>query len=110
MKGREIKKRLEKKKEEILEQIEINNRSRDTALKEREKENGTNASLENCSCNHKNRELSFAKCLLNIEYALVRLKNGTYGFCQDCGRPIEEKRLLANPEARRCLHCQEVSI
>jgi len=54
--------------------------------------------------------LSLAKCLLNINSALLRLESGNYGSCQDCGGYIEEKRLLANPEARRCLHCQDVSI
>lgn len=42
-----------------------------------------------------------------IDEALARLEEGTYGFCSDCGVEISEKRLLAVPFARRCVACQE---
>jgi DnaK suppressor protein len=38
--------------------------------------------------------------------ALVRLENGSYGVCVDCGKPVPEGRLEAKPEAARCLTCQ----
>jgi DnaK suppressor protein len=38
--------------------------------------------------------------------ALVRLDNGTYGICADCGNPVAESRLEAKPEAARCIGCQ----
>jgi DnaK suppressor protein len=38
--------------------------------------------------------------------ALVRLDNGSYGVCVDCGRPVPEGRLEVKPEAARCLTCQ----
>lgn len=53
-----------------------------------------------------NRIRTLEQCLLNIAFAWQRLEAGNYGFCQDCGRPIPEKRLMAIPEARRCLECQ----
>jgi DnaK suppressor protein len=31
---------------------------------------------------------------------------GSYGSCEECGRPIGEDRLAAVPEATRCLSCQ----
>ncbi len=31
---------------------------------------------------------------------------GTYGLCQECGRPIPRERLQARPEATLCLDCQ----
>jgi DnaK suppressor protein len=43
----------------------------------------------------------------NIDEALVRLDEGTYGMCSDCGIEISEKRLKAIPFARRCVACQE---
>lgn len=43
----------------------------------------------------------------NIDEALVRLDEGTYGICSDCGVEISEKRLKAIPFARRCVACQE---
>jgi DnaK suppressor protein len=42
-----------------------------------------------------------------IDEALARLEEGTYGLCSDCGIEITEKRLLAVPFARRCVACQE---
>ncbi len=43
--------------------------------------------------------------LEEIEAALARLADGTYGLCQSCGRAIGRQRLLAIPEARFCLEC-----
>ena len=42
-----------------------------------------------------------------IDEALLRLEEGTYGICEDCGREISEARLKAVPFARRCIQCQE---
>ena len=39
----------------------------------------------------------------NIVAALVRVDDGTYGTCDVCGKPIEEKRLEANPAAATCM-------
>jgi DnaK suppressor protein len=46
-----------------------------------------------------------ARRLLVLD-ALVRLENGSYGVCVDCGKPVPEGRLEAKPEAARCLSCQ----
>lgn len=35
--------------------------------------------------------------------ALKRLKNGTYGKCEVCGKTIEEARLEADPSATTCI-------
>lgn len=37
-----------------------------------------------------------------IEHALTRMKEGTYGICEEGGEDIEEDRLEANPAARTC--------
>ncbi|TLY18921.1 MAG: transcriptional regulator, TraR/DksA family protein [Nitrospirae bacterium] len=42
-----------------------------------------------------------------IDEALAKLEEGTYGRCADCGAEITEKRLRAVPFARRCVSCQE---
>ena len=49
----------------------------------------------------------FTKTLKNIEYALERLDEGTYGMCDECGMEIGEKRLQAMPFALYCLACQQ---
>lgn len=45
--------------------------------------------------------------LQEIEAALARIDNGSYGSCADCGDEIGQARLKANPAAKRCLPCQE---
>lgn len=42
-----------------------------------------------------------------IEWTLKRIDSGEYGFCDDCGERIPEKRLLAVPEAIRCVTCED---
>jgi DnaK suppressor protein len=47
--------------------------------------------------------------LANVEQALARLADGTYGECSDCGNAIPFPRLAAYPAARRCVACQEAA-
>jgi len=42
-----------------------------------------------------------------IAQAFMRLDQGTYGHCTDCGTPIAAERLRATPQAARCIACQE---
>ena len=44
--------------------------------------------------------------LADVEHALERLENGTYGTCEACGRPIDEARLEAQPATRFCVDDQ----
>ena len=43
-----------------------------------------------------------------IEEALLRIDEGAYGTCEDCGEEISVKRLNAVPFALRCVECQEI--
>ncbi|HET9922329.1 MAG TPA: TraR/DksA C4-type zinc finger protein [Ktedonobacteraceae bacterium] len=45
--------------------------------------------------------------LMQVEEALKRLDNGTYGTCIICGKPIPEKRLEAIPWALLCVEDEE---
>jgi DnaK suppressor protein len=47
--------------------------------------------------------------LLQIDEALVRVDEGSYGFCTNCGQPMAEKRLTAVPWAPYCVDCQELA-
>jgi RNA polymerase-binding protein DksA len=40
-----------------------------------------------------------------IQLALQRIAEGTYGTCANCGEPIDPKRLKALPTATRCISC-----
>jgi DnaK suppressor protein len=43
--------------------------------------------------------------LQDVERALGKLEDGTYGTCDTCGGPIEPERLEAIPWATRCVAC-----
>ncbi len=47
------------------------------------------------------------KALRDIEAAQERLREGTYGRCEECGEDIPFERLHANPSAKLCLADQE---
>lgn len=44
--------------------------------------------------------------LVQIDDALRRMDDGTYGVCERCGRQIEVERLEALPYARLCMECK----
>jgi len=44
--------------------------------------------------------------LRDIDAALKRMEDGSYGVCKYCGRDIGEKRLLARPVASACIECK----
>jgi len=58
------------------------------------------------------RELSLTlgdrdrKKLSEIELALERIQDGSYGYCEDCGEPVGEKRLEVLPFTRVCVECK----
>ena len=47
------------------------------------------------------------KLISKIDSALKRIKDGTYGFCEDTGEPIGLKRLMARPVATLTIAAQE---
>jgi RNA polymerase-binding protein DksA len=46
------------------------------------------------------------RLLAEIDAALVRIENGTYGTCTNCGKQIPEERLEALPWTTLCIDCQ----
>jgi len=62
--------------------------------------------------NERERELSLMfgdrdrEKLSEIEDALERIRDNTYGECEDCGEPVAENRLRALPFTRVCVECQ----
>jgi DnaK suppressor protein len=47
--------------------------------------------------------------LVQIDHALARLDEGTYGTCERCGKPIGEERLRARPWATLCIDDQRLA-
>lgn len=53
-----------------------------------------------------NRESLYFK---KVEEALLRMKDGTYGDCLQCGSKIGLRRLEARPTAELCIECKEAA-
>jgi len=43
--------------------------------------------------------------LFEIDLALKKITQGKYGICENCGKPIEKRRLKILPQARKCIKC-----
>lgn len=61
-----------------------------------------------------NKEIMFrlgerdSKLVADIDQALLRIEEGSYGICARCGKPIDERRLEALPTARYDAACQSI--
>jgi len=51
-------------------------------------------------------EKSIREQLASVEHALKKFEDGTYGLCDNCGKPIPPERLEALPQATLCLDCK----
>lgn len=50
-----------------------------------------------------NQDAELSRLLREVDSALQRMEEGTYGFCDFCHDPVETERLIANPLTRLCL-------
>ncbi len=94
-------------KEELLGHMRSLDREELMIVPEESLEDGDIASqtlIQNVSIGLRSREL---ERLREIEYALERIEQGTYGICEDTEEPIEKKRLESMPWARLSLEAQE---
>ena len=104
-----LRERLEKQRAEI-----INMYKQDLRAGQESADDGTEDIVDRAN-NAYNRELMFSlsdnerATLLQIENALRRMDDGTYGRCSNCGQTINILRLEAVPWARFCIDCQELA-
>jgi len=62
----------------------------------------TDSAIEQAITNKQLRELK------EIEYALFKMNNETYGICEMCEDPIGLQRLKVKPQAKYCIVCREI--
>ena len=72
---------------------------------------GTNKLLEDGADTMEKESLSQLaarqqKFIINLENALIRIKNGTYGVCVDTGKLISKERLRAVPHTMHCIEAK----
>jgi DnaK suppressor protein len=103
-----IKKKLIRKMNELLEELEDTG---EDEISEVESENVIGDIVDRANSvyemqiNDKLTEKERGK-LKEIGEALKRIEEGVYGKCVSCGKSIEEKRLMAIPEAKMCIVCK----
>ncbi|HEV8367447.1 MAG TPA: TraR/DksA family transcriptional regulator [Pyrinomonadaceae bacterium] len=49
-----------------------------------------------------------SQIVADIDQALLRIREGSYGVCARCSNPIDERRLEVVPTARYDAHCQTI--
>jgi DnaK suppressor protein len=104
-----LRERLQKQRAEILDMYK-----QDLRAGQESADDGTEDIVDRAN-NAYNRELMFSlsdterTTLLQIENALRRMEEGSYGRCANCGQNIHILRLEAVPWARFCIDCQELA-
>jgi DnaK suppressor protein len=53
-----------------------------------------------------NMENRLRQDLASVDHALEKIQKGTYGNCDNCGKPIDPQRLEALPQANLCMDCK----
>lgn len=45
----------------------------------------------------------------DIDQALAKIDEGTYGICENCSKPISEARMEFRPTSTRCVDCKSIA-
>jgi RNA polymerase-binding protein DksA len=110
-----FKKLILKQREELLEEIK---RISEDTLKKSQKDatgdiSGYTYHMADVATDTYDREFSLGiatnehKIIYELNEALKRLEEDTYGICENCKNPIPKTRLKAIPYARLCIKCQQ---
>jgi len=111
----EFKKIISKRKEEVSKEIE---HISDDTLKKSQKEasgdiSGYTYHMADMATDNYDREFSLGlasndrQVLYELDDAMKRIEDGSFGVCEDCNSIISKVRLKAVPHARLCIKCQE---
>ena len=108
-----FKKIIQDKRKEILEELEsLKSSMMDVTTGEYVTENSAYSLHMEQGTDAMEREKTFlfasreGKFLNYLDDALKRIEKGDYGYCTDCGKLIEKKRLEAVPHAQLCVQCK----
>lgn len=63
------------------------------------------ADFEELTC--RGLHVAYEELAADVARALEKIEEGSYGTCDDCGRPVPLARLRALPWATRCVQCQK---
>jgi len=111
----EFKKIVLKRKEDVLD--DIKHITEDTLKKSQKEASGDISGyayhMADVATDNYDREFSLGlasnerKVIYELDDALKKIEDGTFGICEDCKSLIAKIRLKAVPGARLCVKCQE---
>lgn len=52
-------------------------------------------------------KLELDRKIVQTRKALAKIKIGSYGICEECGKMIDTDRLMIYPEATKCVSCEK---
>lgn len=92
-------------KSELLRQnTEIKDVLQNTTIEADNVDSACNLTTQNLDIRNQERA---RKLIKKIDIALEKIKDGTYGYCEETGEPIGLHRLEARPIATLCIEAQE---
>ena len=100
---------LNEMRDELIEEIARNRKVETDDLKDKI------GDIYDLADNERDRQLSHIlsdrdrKKLVEIDEALERIEDKTYGICEDCGQRVTSNRLKIMPFARLCITCKSES-
>lgn len=106
-KYKNYKRLLEEKAEELRSSMSAQRVAQMVSRKDRSSEEGDLSQQSHEEWIFLNRNTLDMKLLRQVQDALRRIEQGSYGICHECEEPISPKRLDAVPWARYCVACQE---
>jgi RNA polymerase-binding protein DksA len=97
--GADLRAALEQERADLERQLnEIGNQNYDSNFADSSQVTAERGEAETLS-------VKLREALDDVEHALAKQGKGTYGLCEDCGKPITPARLEAMPTARFCIDC-----
>jgi len=103
-----VRRRLQERREQLLARYRDTKAMVEEELDSREIEPEENASEQWDARLLTHMSHGDARALEAVTAAMIRLEDGAYGICIDCGEEIDEGRLSAIPEAARCARDEDI--
>lgn len=100
--------RQQREVEKNIKEVEEDDPAKSPALAE-SSEPGTDSYIADIHTKTQVLKDQLKKTSGSIRNALSKMRKGTYGKCEKCGRQIEVRRLLVIPIAQYCLSCSKMT-
>jgi DnaK suppressor protein len=105
---------LEEERRRVVDAIEYLHKENPGSIEEETEDETTDNHIAETATATLDREIDYTleenseHVLAEIEGALKRIEEGTYGVCVNCGKAIAEERLTAIPWATYCIDCKRL--